>query len=113
MCLPNETSQCLLQGSETDIIPGIDTETASDSSGLELTKIPTRNTHTAFYGLEDISRALGNKFPDFSLNNLLLKTAYGKSILTYYDKNKCLDDTHRSRLVDMIVKHIYNYITQQ
>ncbi|CAH0553157.1 unnamed protein product [Brassicogethes aeneus] len=52
------------------------------------------------------------QFPDFDLNTLLQTTVLGNSVLKYYSTYKTLDQTHRNRLVDIIVKHIFNFIVK-
>lgn len=54
-----------------------------------------------------------NTFPDFEFNTLLQTTPMGNSILKYYATNECLDNAGRTRLVDIIVKHLYNYIIKK
>lgn len=63
----------------------------------------------------DISALLDfqHTFPDFELHTLLQTSPMGHSILKYYQTNNCLDTTRRGRLVDIIVKHLYNYIIKK
>lgn len=52
-------------------------------------------------------------YPDFDLKSLLLHSPMGNAILKYYDKNSLLDDAHRKRMVEIIIRHLYQHIIQQ
>lgn len=50
------------------------------------------------------------RLPDFDLNTLLQTSPLGNTIINYYKTNSYLDNSHRTRLVDIICKHIYTFI---
>ncbi|KAJ8913335.1 hypothetical protein NQ315_013306 [Exocentrus adspersus] len=50
------------------------------------------------------------KFSDFDLYTLLQTSPLGNSVLNFYKSKQCLDNTRRSRLVDIVIKHLYTYI---
>lgn len=52
-------------------------------------------------------------FPDLDLKTLLQTSPMGKSVLNLYEAHKMLDNTKRTRLVDIIIKHLYTYITNK
>ncbi|KAB0790540.1 hypothetical protein PPYR_15061, partial [Photinus pyralis] len=56
---------------------------------------------------ERVSKPL---LPEFDLRTLLQTSPLGSSILNYYAAHKQLDNTQRSRLVDIITKHLYTHI---
>lgn len=62
---------------------------------------------------EDLLTFLKPKFEDFDLKTLLATSPLGKSVLTYYNVYKKLDNTRRNRLCSIIVKHIYNHIVKK
>lgn len=49
-------------------------------------------------------------FPQFDLETLLQTSPGGNSILKFYETYSCLDNSKRSQLTDIIIKHIYTYI---
>jgi len=52
-------------------------------------------------------------FLDFDLKNLLTVSPYGNSILKYYAKNNSLSYSLRTKLVNIIGRHLYTYILKQ
>lgn len=52
-------------------------------------------------------------FSSFDLKTLLSTSALGKSVLKYYETYGKLLNTQQNRLVDIIIKHIYNYIVKR
>ncbi|CAH0562887.1 unnamed protein product [Brassicogethes aeneus] len=54
-----------------------------------------------------------NTFVDFDLKTLLSTSPLGNSILKYYETNGQLDNTRRNRLVDIMIKHLYNHILRR
>ncbi|KAF5278704.1 hypothetical protein FQR65_LT15592 [Abscondita terminalis] len=49
------------------------------------------------------------QLPEFDLNTLLQTSPLGKCVLNYYKANQSLDNSNRSRLVNIITKHLYTY----
>lgn len=60
----------------------------------------------------ELEQFLRPPLPDFDLRTLMQTSPLGNSVLNYYKANNTLDDTRRNRLVDIIVKHIFNYIVK-
>lgn len=52
------------------------------------------------------------RFDDFDLKTLLKTSPLGNTVLEYYNKYEKLDETRRNRLVDIIVKHMFNFIVK-
>lgn len=52
-------------------------------------------------------------FLDFDLKHLLTTSPYGSSILKYYAKNNSLNFSLRTKLVNIIGRHLYIYILKQ
>lgn len=61
---------------------------------------------------EDILTYIRPQYEDFDLKTLLITSPLGKSVLTYYESYKKLDNTRRNRLCSIIVKHLFNYIVK-
>ncbi|KAL0098977.1 hypothetical protein PUN28_020917 [Cardiocondyla obscurior] len=51
-------------------------------------------------------------FPDFDLKDILNKSPYRSIILKYYTEKKTLNPSLRNKLVDIIARHLYNYINK-
>jgi len=47
---------------------------------------------------------------NFDLKTLLTTSPHGNTILKYYNENNTLNPSLRTKLVDIIARHIYNYI---
>ncbi|CAH0562947.1 unnamed protein product [Brassicogethes aeneus] len=59
-----------------------------------------------------ISFLLEPKFADFDLKTLLSTTSGGCSVLNYYHSHGHLEEKHRNRLVDVVIRHIFNVIVK-
>lgn len=53
---------------------------------------------------------LNPNFPEFELEELLIKSPEGNWVLNYYKKNRRLNNENQNRLTDVIIKHIYTYL---
>lgn len=49
-------------------------------------------------------------FPNFDLETLLQTSPLGLAVLNYYKTYSTLDEKNRNRLVDIIIKHVFQYI---
>lgn len=76
-----------------------------DVSNIENRPIPNCNTEPA--------KSDESYFSDFDLKALLITSPHGNSILRHYDENKILTPSLRTILVDIIARHLYNYIWRQ
>ncbi|XP_031334783.1 uncharacterized protein LOC116164711 [Photinus pyralis] len=94
-----------------------DTETGSTPSTSD--EMPTPSALPCEKPLEiidvnnlsfDLSILTESMIHEFDLRTLLTTSALGKSVLKFYDTYRMLNGTQQNRLVDIIVKHIYNYI---
>ncbi|KAB0805329.1 hypothetical protein PPYR_02299, partial [Photinus pyralis] len=94
---------------------------SDDPSGIEGATTPNIHNTTATEVSQDIQFEFIDfnvaniitpqlSFPDFDLRTLLQTTPMGSSILKYYQQHNILDHTRRTRLVDIIIKHMYSYI---
>lgn len=54
-----------------------------------------------------------DSFPDFDLTMLLQTTPMGSSILKYYETYNTLNKNKRSLLVDIVIKHLFNYLIKR
>ncbi|CAH0562948.1 unnamed protein product [Brassicogethes aeneus] len=57
---------------------------------------------------EIVTEDISYQFPDFDLKTLLQTSPLGK----FYETNNSLDNLRRGRLVDIIIKHLFNYIVK-
>ncbi|KAF5308020.1 hypothetical protein FQR65_LT18285 [Abscondita terminalis] len=90
------------------------TSAVSSCSGLSRGEI-VLNDPDYISNDEEIAPIISNSYlrpqlPDFDLNTLLQTSPLGKCVLNYYKANQSLDNSNRSRLVDIITKHLYTYI---
>lgn len=84
-----------------------------EASGPSPTVIPIQNRQLSFCGVDGFFATAAPVFPDFDLKTLLQTSPLGNSVLNFYQANQGLDHTRRSRLVDIIMKHIFNFIIKQ
>lgn len=71
---------------------------------------PKFNSQPAAANLIDL--IMGTPFPEFDLKILLATTPSGIAVLNFYKENNKLDEKNRNRLVDVIIRHIFDYITK-
>lgn len=71
--------------------------------------IPIYNRNLAFCGIEDLLTQ-DNKLPEFDLHTLLTTAPYGSLVLNYYKEHTILNEYMRNKLVDIIGRHLYDYI---
>ncbi|KAK4886725.1 hypothetical protein RN001_002996 [Aquatica leii] len=90
-------------------------ETRSDTS-LGLTN-SSSGANTIILPLDDSFTSVEDyfvvsSFPDFDLKTLVSTSPIGLNILQFYAKNQTLDSKKRSQLTDLIIKHIFNYVSK-
>lgn len=87
------------------------TENIINNNNENVMVIPLENLQSSFIGFENM--IVTPSMPDFDLRTLLSTSAKGLSVLNYYQTNKTLTETHRNRLVDLIITHLFTYIIKQ
>lgn len=94
-------------------------EDVSDENRVENNQTPSQTQNTDGQSNDDFDDFLKQTFslrpplPEFDLRTLLHTSPLGNSILNFYETNNCLDQKRRSRLVDIIIKHLFTYIVKQ
>lgn len=53
---------------------------------------------------------IGTPFPEFDLKTLLATSPSGIAVLHFYKENSALDEKNRNRLVDVVIRHIFDFI---
>ncbi|CAG9763626.1 unnamed protein product [Ceutorhynchus assimilis] len=96
---------------EQDNLPGPSFTQKENLPGPSWQNADTSNDVSS--GLEELEETLRNlirpSLPEFDLKTLLQTSPLGNSVLQFYNANGSLDQKRRNRLVDIMIKHIFNY----
>ncbi|CAG9763967.1 unnamed protein product [Ceutorhynchus assimilis] len=100
---------------EQDNLPGPSFTQKKNLPGPSWQNADTSNDVSS--GLEELEETLRNlirpSLPEFDLKTLLQTSPLGNSVLQFYNANGSLDQKRRNRLVDIMIKHIFNHIVKQ
>ncbi|XP_074032341.1 uncharacterized protein isoform X2 [Leptinotarsa decemlineata] len=92
----------------------IQTTSTISHCSTEPSSLPADSSfHVDEYFGDNLDLIIRPKFSDFDLKTILQTSPMGNSVLKYYETKKQLDGTRRTRLVDIIMKHLYNHIIKQ
>ncbi|XP_029158411.1 uncharacterized protein LOC114930728 [Nylanderia fulva] len=96
-----DETKSTINESETQKKTDINIETTDNTDNENFTLI---NTIVIPSNMEE------SNFIDFNLQDLLVKAPYGGSILKYYAENNSLNFSLRTKLVNIIARHLYIYM---